>query len=499
LETLRLLTPELSIAIVAFAIITLDAAWSDKQKSAKVIPWLALAGSVFTLAMIFYVWTFAAEPRYAFLAATDAGRQVPMLAVDPMALFFKMLAVLTVILVSLSAGDYLEKFTPFRGEFYGLTMLAGLSLMLLAGSTNLIMIYLALEFLSITSYILTGYLRQDWRSTEAAMKYFLYGALASGVMLYGFSLLYGATGSVDLATIAASLGAANVGLVMASVILVLAGFGFKIALVPFHQWSPDAYEGAPTPITAFLSVGPKAAGLAVLIRVMVVALPAYSISWTPVLSFVAIITMTLGNVVALWQTNIKRMLAYSSIAQAGYMLVGLAAWSATLPSSVAFLGGVDAILLFLFAYLFTNLGVFAVAIILENQLGTANIADYAGLVRRSPVLSVALLIFFLSLIGIPPTAGFIGKLFVFGAAVNQGLIVLAFFGVMNSVVSVYYYFGIVRLAFFGQAEDESPIRMGWASSLVVAITVVMTLLIALYGQPFIQLASESAQILAANF
>ncbi len=499
METLRLLTPEVSIAIVAFAIITLDAMWNDPRRSARVLPWLALAGGVFALAMVFYVWTFAAEPRYGFLAATDASRQVPMLAVDPLALFFKLLAVLTVILVALSGGEYIEKFTPFRGEFYGLTMLAGLSLMLLAGSTNLIMIYLSLEFLSITSYILTGYLRQDMRSTEAAMKYFLYGALASGVMLYGFSLLYGATGSVDLATIATSLGTANVGLVVAAVILVLAGFGFKIALVPFHQWSPDAYEGAPTPITAFLSVGPKAAGLAVLIRVMVVALPAYSLNWTPILSFIAILTMTLGNLVALWQSNMKRMLAYSSIAQAGYMLVGLAAWSATPASNADFLSGVPSILLFMFAYLFTNLGVFAVAIILENQLGTANIADYAGLIRRSPYLSVALLVFFLSLIGIPPTAGFIGKLFVFGAAINQGLYVLALFGVFNSVVSVVYYFGVVRLAFFGQAEDESPIRMGWASNVVVTLTLVMTLLIALYGQPFIQLASDSAKILAANF
>jgi len=496
LNTLLLLSPELIITVVAFAIITLDIVWQNNPKNGRILPWVALAGGIAALLAIIYVWPMASR-EYAI--ATDAGQQVSMLAVDRLAMFFKMLAVITVILVGLLAGEYIEKYTPFRGEFYGLTMLAGLSLMLLASSTNLIMIYLSLEFLSISSYILTGYLRQNVRSTEAAMKYFLYGALASGVMLYGFSLLYGATGSVDLATIAATLGRAHAGLAMAAVILMLAGFGFKIALVPFHQWSPDAYEGAPTPITAFLSVGPKAAGLAVLIRVLVVALPAYSPNWTPLLAFMAIITMTMGNLVALWQTNIKRMLAYSSIAQAGYMLVGLAAWSATPPSATAFMGSVDAIMLFLLAYLFTNLGVFAIAIIMENQLGTANIADYAGLIRRSPYLSVALFIFFLSLIGIPPTAGFIGKLFVFGAAVNQGMYTLALVGVFNSVISVYYYFGVVRLAFFGQGQDESPIRMGPATNFVVALTLVMTLLMALYGQPFIQLASQSAQILAANF
>ena len=435
METLRLLTPEISITIVAFVIITLDATWNNERRSTRILPWLALGGALFTLAMIFYVWTFAAEPPYSHLAATDANRQIPMLAVDHMALFFKMLAVVTMIFVGLISGEYMQKHTPFRGEFYGLTLLATLSIMLLVGATNLIMIYLALEFLSISSYILTGYLRRDARSIEAAMKYFLYGALASGVMLYGFSLIYGATGSVDLATIAASLSSAHTGLVVVSVILILAGFGFKIALVPFHQWSPDAYEGAPTPITAFLSVGPKAAGLAVLIRVMVVALPEFSLNWVPILSFVAMITMTVGNLIALWQTNMKRMLAYSSIAQAGYMLVGLAAWTATPRTNTFFLGGVDAVMIFLFAYLFTNLGVFTIAIIMENQHGTSNISDYAGLVRRSPFYSVALLVFFLSLIGIPPTSGFIGKLFVFGAAVDQGLLLVAFFGVINSAIS----------------------------------------------------------------
>jgi proton-translocating NADH-quinone oxidoreductase chain N len=373
--------------------------------------------------------------------------------------------------------------------------------MLMSSATNLVMIYLAVEFLSITSYILTAYLRTDARSTEAGLKYLLYGAVASGVMLYGFSLLYGATGSVDLARIASQLPeTATLPLIITAVILILTGLGFKIALVPFHQWSPDAYEGAPTPITAFLSVGPKVAGFAVLIRILTVALPAYDLNWTAILVVISILTMTVGNLVALWQTNIKRLLAYSSIAQAGYMLVGLAAWSAQAsigPLTLA--GGVNGILLYLFAYLFTNLGLFAVVIILENKMGTANIADYAGLIRRSPFLSIALLVFFLSLIGIPPTGGFMGKLFVFGAAIDQGLYALALIGVFNSVISVYYYFGIARQVFFGEAEDESPIQPGLVMNAVVTVTMVITLLIALYGQPFINFADNSAKILAAAF
>jgi len=230
-----------------------------------------------------------------------------------------------------------------------------------------------------------------------------------------------------------------------------------------------------------------------------VALPDYSFNWTAILSLVAILTMTLGNLIALWQTNMKRMLAYSSIAQAGYMLIGLAAWTAR-PTEFL-LGGVDATMFFLLAYLFTNLGVFAVAIALENKMGTANISDYAGLIRRSPFLSVALLIFFLSLIGIPPTGGFMGKFFVLGAALNQQLYVLAAFGILNSVISVYYYFGVAKQVFFAQGEDESSIQTGFVMNAVVTVTMVMTLLIALYGDPFIQLAEESAKniLLAAAF
>ena len=493
MNNLLLLLPELIITIVAFAILTLDMLWRGDRRSAVVTPWLALLGAAGVLAATIYLWPLAGQG----IGVTTAA--VPLLMVDHLALFLKLLAALTVAFVGLSAVDYLKTRTPFRGEFYALTLLAGLSMMLLSAATNLIMIYLSLEFLSITSYILTGYLRRDDRSTEAAMKYFLYGALASGVMLYGFSLLFGLTGSVDLATIQAKLAAGqpNLAVVVMAVLLMLAGFGFKIALVPFHQWSPDAYEGAPTPVTAFLSVGPKAAGLAVLARVLLTALPTYQVNWTAILSLVAILTMFLGNLVALWQKNMKRLLAYSSIAQAGYMLIGLAAYTAR-PATWQ---GLEGILLFLLAYLFTNLGLFAVVIAVENKTGAANIADYAGLIRRSPFLAAALFVFMLSLVGIPPTGGFMGKLFVFGAALEQQLYLLAGLGILNSVISVYYYFSVVRLAFFSDTPsgDEASIRPGWALNAVIGVTLTMTLLIALYGQPFIDLANSSAQLLAAAF
>ena len=389
--------------------------------------------------------------------------------------------------------------TPFRGEFYALLLLAGLSIMLASAAVNLVMIYLSIEFLSITSYVLTGYLRNDARSTEGALKYFIYGSAASAVMLYGFSLLYGATGTTDLAAIATALatGSATVQwLVVPATIMALAGLGFKIALVPYHQWSPDAYEGAPTPVTAFLSVGPKAAGFAVLIRFLLTALPDFQVSWTAVLAGVAIVTMSLGNLVALWQTNVKRLFAYSSIAQAGYMLIGLAA---LYPQAESWTTGVNGLLVYLFAYLFTNLGAFAVIIAVENRTGSANIPDFAGLIHRSPFLALTMLVFLLSLIGIPPTGGFLGKLFVFGAAIQRRMILLAVVGIINSVVSVYYYYAIMRQMFFGEAGDTEPIKLTPSLGFVVGINVVMVLGIALYAEPFIRLATESVQMLAAKF
>jgi proton-translocating NADH-quinone oxidoreductase chain N len=278
-------------------------------------------------------------------------------------------------------------------------------------------------------------------------------------------------------------------------IMTLVGLGFKIALVPFHQWAPDASEGAPTPVTAFLSVGPKAVGFGVLIRFLLTALPDFQVDWMAVLAGMAIVTMFLGNLVALWQTNVKRMLAYSSIAQAGYMLIGLAALA---PQAQSWTTGLNGLLLYLFAYLFANLGAFAVVIAVENRTGSVELPAFAGLMRRCPWLAIAMFIFLLSLIGIPPTGGFMGKLFVFGAAIQRQMILLAVVGIINSVISVYYYYTIMREMFFTKGDAE-PMTVGLPLQLVVAINAVMVLVIGLYAEPFIQLATRSVNMLAAKF
>jgi len=499
---LTLLLPEIVLTVAAFVVLGLDLVWRGDEARGRWLSWIALLGVLLTLVATIVVWPLAGAggSPLAFTVGQGFGADLaPMMALDGLALFFKLFTLLVLAIVGLSAGEYLQTRTPFRGEFYALMLLAGLSMMLASAATNLVMIYLSIEFLSITSYVLTGYLRDDPRSTEAAIKYFIYGAVASAVMLYGFSLLYGATGTTDLATMAAALatGSATVRwLVFPATIMALAGLGFKIALVPFHQWSPDAYEGAPTPVTAFLSVGPKAAGFAVLMRLLLTALPGFQMDWVAILAGVAIVTMSLGNLVALWQTNVKRLLAYSSIAQAGYMLVGLVALA---PQSESWTTGLNGLLLYLFAYVFTNLGAFAVVIAVENRTGSANITDFTGLIRRSPFLAVTMFIFLLSLIGIPPTGGFLGKLFVFGAAIQRQMILLAVVGIVNSVVSVYYYYAIIRQMFFGQAGDAEPIKVASSLKAVVAINAVMVLVIALYAEPFIRLATESVQMLAAKF
>ncbi|MFQ5886736.1 MAG: NADH-quinone oxidoreductase subunit N, partial [Anaerolineae bacterium] len=441
-ENLLLLSPEITLTIFALLVLGLDLAFKRLKDA---LAYVAIGGLILAIVVT--------APLFGTQGSLFSG----MLTVDSFALYFKIIACLTSGLVILSSIAFMKTKTPYRGEFYALLLLATLAIALLAGASNLVMIYLSLEFLSLTCYVLVGYLRGDPKSSEGGIKYFLYGAVTSAVMLYGISLLYGATGSTNLAEIrnallfAASPAASTPWLILPAVIFMLAGFGFKISLVPFHQWAPDAYEGAPTPIAAFLSVGPKAAGFAVLIRVFLTALPTYQIDWVAILSGISLVSMTFGNLVAIQQTNIKRMLAYSSIAQVGYILLGVVAAG---PETY----GITGVLLFILAYLFTNLGAFVAVVAFSHVTGSDEIADYAGLIRRAPLLAAALVVFFMSLAGIPPTGGFLGKLFVFGAAIQMDQKVfyfLALAGVLNSIISLYYYFNVVRLMFFLPAKDET--------------------------------------------
>lgn len=482
-QTLILISPELVLTIFGLLILLVDLIWHEK--SAGVLPWLTVLGFIGALVATLYIW------------GSNIAIFAGMYVVDLFALFFKVVAAIAGILIVLVSIDYLKNRTPFKGEFFAIFTFSVLAMMMVASSASLLMIYLSIEFLSYTSYLLTGFLREDKKSNEAAIKYFLYGAITSAVMLYGLSLLYGATGSLNLVEIARAFAATvdpSVRMVaLVSTALVLAGLGFKISLVPFHQWAPDAYEGAPTPVTAFLSVGPKAVGFAALIRIAMTALPAFQEGWVPLLAFISVITMTLGNLIALRQTNVKRLLAYSSIAQAGYMLIGVVAMNISGSSPFT---GLNGILIYLFAYLFTNLGAFICVIAIENATGIVEIPDYAGLVKRAPLVAALFVVFFLSLAGIPPTAGFIGKFFVFGAALREGFLYLAVIGVINSVISVFYYFGVVRQAFFEAPKDATAIHVAPLVTFSLIVTAGLVLAFALYPEPLLNLAAWSMQMFA---
>jgi proton-translocating NADH-quinone oxidoreductase chain N len=507
-ETLQLLSPELILLLTGLVVLCVDFIWRDDDVAASLrksewhsdqhrrpkdlwVPALGLVGLAAALLATLLLWNTPPTPV------------LSMMAVDPFALFFKVVAIGCVMLVILAAVPYLSGRTRYRGEFYALVIFACLAISLASSSINLISVYLGMEMLSITSYVLAGYLRGDEKSTEAGIKYFLYGAVTSAVMLYGMSLLFGATGTTDLAAIAQFLVAGDQSLqwlAVASIVLLLAGFSFKIVLAPYHQWAPDTYEGAPTPVTAFLSVGSKAAGFAILMRVLLTALPAFrwQIGWMAFLIALSIISMALGNLIALRQTNIKRMLAYSSIGQAGFIIIGFICLSLDVQS--AFLG-MNGTLFYLFAYLFTNMAAFVAVIAFESATGSSEIDDYRGLVSRAPVVAGVLLIALLSLAGIPGTGGFLGKFFVFGAAIQFNTpqtIALAIVGVVFSVVAAFYYLNVVRQMFFEKADEGAePLSLPAGLRVGLIVAAVGIVVVGLYPQPFLEFATRSMQMLAA--
>ena len=486
LETLRLLAPPLILLVLGLLLLILDLVGGREGRLRRALPWVTLAGLALALASAVSLW------------GREQSLLSGMVVTDPFSVFFQILAVVGCGLVVLSAVEYLKGRTPWTGEFYTLLVFATLAISLAVSATNLLMLYLAMEFLSITSYVLAGFLREDEKSSEAALKYFLYGAIASAVMLYGMSLLYGATQTLDMVAIARAFeGGLDVSfrwLGFPAIVLLLAGFGFKTSLVPFHQWAPDTYEGAPTPVTAFLATASKATGFAILMRTFLTALPQSEVDWVAVLAGISMVSMTLGNLIALKQTNIKRMLAYSSIAQAGYIVIGLACIALRAGSQFT---GINGVLLYLLAYLFTNLGAFLAVIAFETRTGSNEIADYAGLVKRSPLLAATLLVFLLSLAGIPATGGFVGKFFVFAAAIQVQLYVLAVVAILNSVVAAFYYLNVVKFMFFTPASDEAAVVVPRPVVWALGVTVAMTLIIGLYPQPFITWASEAVRMLGA--
>ncbi len=437
--------------------------------------WLSLVGIVPALILTLLQWNQTGA------TVTPAGGN-PMVIVDRYSVFLNAVLLLTGLLTVLLSVNYLEKVNLNRGEYYMLMLFSLSGMMLMSIANDLILVFLALELLSIPLYILSGFAVPRLDSEESAMKYFLLGAFSSAFMVFGIALLYGATGSTALPELLTRIGEGGA-LGMAGAALLLVGFAFKVAAVPFHMWTPDVYEGAPTAVTAFMSVGAKVGGFAALIRVFVSALPALAATWAPAIAVLAALTMILGNVVALAQSNIKRMLAYSSIAHAGYILMGVAA-------GVSSPDGVSAALFYMLAYLFTNLGAFAIVIAVERQHNTGTMLDdFKGLARRAPLLSLAMAYFMLSLTGVPPTGGFSGKFYIFRAAIEADLVWLAVVGVVTSIISGYFYLRVVYLMFMHEGAGEVSAKP--ALNVAVALTVLGTLLLGLLPGPWFTAAQQA--------
>ncbi|MFC1955647.1 NADH-quinone oxidoreductase subunit N [Chloroflexota bacterium] len=457
---LTLFIPELSLVAVAILVIILDLFLKQKALLGSV----SLAGLVVAGGITIAMW----------------GGSYPaifnnMLAVDNFALFFKLLFLAIAFLVILASKDYVSKFARFQGEYYALVLLATLGMMLMTATIDLISIFIALELTSISLYVLVGFLK-DRKSTEASLKYLLLGAISSAVLLYGMALVFGFTGETQLGAIAQVIQSMSPQALLASpalvmgIVLLVAGFGFKIAAVPFQMWVPDVYEGAPTPITAYLSVASKAAGFAIILRVFFSAFgsPAWlSLNWGLIFAVLAVISMTIGNIVAIPQTNIKRMLGYSSIAQAGYLMVGLAAVGFSPAKDIL---GQSGILFFLASYALTNMGAFIAIIAISNKLDNDQIADYSGMGKRAPLLALALTLCLISLVGMPPAAGFMAKFYIFSAAVQHGLLWLVIIAAINSVISAYYYLRVVKVMWFGEPASDEKIPSSGALRLALILS-----------------------------
>ena len=428
--------PEIFLSVLAMALLLINVFIPGGQKS--YLAYVSFIGVIVTAVLVGAGWGSHIE--------SFSGSVV----LDNFATFFKMTFLVAAGLTVLISDSYMEREGCNHGELYPLILFTVVGMMLMASGTDLMTIFLGLEVMSISLYVLAGFNRANKKSNEAGLKYFLLGSFSTGFMLYGMALIYGATGTTRLYKIAAIVGqmtlpSANI-LLVAGLLLMMTGFAFKIAAAPFHMWTPDVYEGAPTPMTAFMSAGPKAAGFAALLRIFLVALPTLQAEWSQVLWVMAVLTMTVGNITALRQDNIKRVLAYSSIAHAGYALVGFTAGNGT---------GTAGILFYMLSYAFMNIGAFAIVILVSKKGETnGNVSDFAGLGFKRPLLALVMTLFLFSLAGVPPAAGFIGKFYLFSGAIQKGYIWLAVIGVLNSAASVYYYLRIMVYMYFKESTED---------------------------------------------
>ena len=461
IESLKFFVPEFFLLSGAFVALVLDL-FTKSKKLVGILSLLTLLGTAWL--------TTAPEGSYALFYG--------FFTLDSFTHFFRLLALAITGITILVSMAYKTLPRQHEGEYYSLFLFMAFALTLAAGSTNLVMIFMSIEFISILSYLFTGFLKKNSNSKEAAVKYLLFGSFASGVMLYGMSLLFGASGGLEISQLQASLSAPGFHTVaIVGLLFFFVGLGFKISMAPFHMWAPDVYQAAPTPVTGFLTVAPKAIGFAVLMRVLFTGFPWLSGHWQHALMILSILTMTIGNVIAISQVNIKRLLAYSSIAQAGYILMGLVAANQT---------GQTAVLVYLVAYALTNLGAFTAVIMASNHLDDDDIHAYAGLAKKSPLLAASLTLFFLSLAGIPPLAGFIGKFYVFAAIIQQNFIGLAIAAAINSAIAAFYYFKVVRLMYLTAPLNENKLFHAPSHLVALSLLLVGTLVMGLFPAPFIQ-------------
>jgi NADH-quinone oxidoreductase subunit N len=442
--------PAISLAFGTCILLMVDLFIPKDRKT--LTAWLAIAGIIVSFVLNLFVYNNGGEAFEGMVRA------------DAFTGFLNIVILATALITILMSVDYLKRTNIERGEYYSLLLLSASGMMFMASANDLIIIFIALEVLSIPLYIMAAFRHPDTKSEESGMKYFILGAFASAFFVYGAALVYGATGTTNLPAIFASVEGIlashsnAVWLLLVGSGLVVVGLGFKVAVVPFHMWTPDVYEGAPTPVTAFMAVGAKAGGFAALLRILAIALPSFVLSntqtsaaWQQTVWLISAATLILGNIVAISQTNIKRLLAYSSIAHAGYILMGVAAAGTPGVTDEA----VQSVLIYLLAYMFTNLGAFAVAMAVEKDDGTGtSLEDLVGLAKSRPLLALMMSVFMLSFTGIPLTSGFIGKWFVFRAALNANLVPLAIIGVLTSVVSAFYYVRIIVNMYLREGEGD---------------------------------------------
>lgn len=489
---LLLVGPELSMACLATVVILADL-------------WLRGSRWVLILTMLGLLMPFIAGIAL-WNEVHSNGAQIAFgdsLIVDKFALFFKFLILGIVSLVLLAGAEYAQRFKPYQAEFIGLMLFSATGLMLLSGAADLITVYLALELATLPAVALVAFTKTQVKSTEAAVKYLVLSAVSSAILIYGFAFIYGATGTVQILgdaqpTITQVLTGGDFGVpfghwgVMAGVVLATAGFGFKLSMVPFQMWTPDVYEGGPTPVGAFLAVASKAAAFAVVLRIFYSALGDFSQDWSAMFAVLAAITMTVGNLVAISQTNVKRLLGYSAIAHAGYILIGIAAVAVPTAQKVDQSLGLASTLFYLGGYAGMTLAAFFAVIAIANRTDDDRIQSFAGLGRRAPLVAGIFALALLSLIGMPPTVGFMGKLFLFNAAVNADLVWLAVVGVVNSVISAYYYVALIRIMYLREPSDPTRLGVALPSRIALGITATSVLVLGFWPSGLFEVARTAA-------